>query len=191
MTFVDILLLAVSLAIDASCVCTTNGLVYRPNTLGALRIALPFAIFQGIMPLIGYLGIGLLPDELFQYNHIVAFVLLCAIGAKMLVDALKAQNSGASCEQKKPQNSLTVKVMLVQAISTSIDALSVGVTLGGQSISFALVSAALISLITLFMCFGAVLLGKKIGSKFNSKAEIIGGIVLILLGIRLLLGGIY
>ncbi len=188
MTIIDVVILSIGLAIDASCVCTTSGLVYKPNTIKSFKIALPFGVFQGVMPLIGYFGIGLLPDELFRYNHIIAFVLLCLVGTKMLVDALKSRSRKEKCKGDVKQ--LTVQIMLVQAISTSIDALTVGVTLGNQPIPFMFAAVGIISIITLAMCFGAVILGKKVGTKLNSKAEIFGGIVLVLIAVRLLVNGL-
>ncbi len=188
MSLIGIVLLSIGLAIDACCVCTTSGLIYRPTIAKSFEIALPFAIFQGVMPLIGYFGIGLLPDTLFRYNHIIAFVLLCLVGIKMLADALKPKDGEEA--QAVDGKRLTIKIILVQAVSTSIDALTVGVTLGGQPIEFILMAVCLISAITLAMCFGAVILGEKIGTKLNSKAEILGGIVLVLIAFSLLLGGL-
>ncbi len=190
MTMFEVALLGVGLAVDASCVCTTNGLVYRPNIIKSLEIALPFAIFQGIMPLIGYFGIGLLPDELFQYNHIIAFLLLLFVGAKMILDGLRTTQFDELCpEGKSKVKNLTFKIMMVQGVSTSIDALSVGVTLGNESLDFVLVSVLIVAIITFALCFGAVRLGEKIGTRLNNKAEIIGGIVLVIIGVRLLVTG--
>ncbi len=186
MTIIEVVLLGVGLAIDASCVCTTSGLIYKPRVLKSLKIALPFAIFQGVMPLIGYFGIGLLPDKLFSYNHIIAFVLLSAIGIKMLIDAIK----DCGCEEKVRKNAgLTFKIMMIQAFSTSIDALSVGVTLGNQTVSFMLASVGIIAVVTFLVCFVAVVVGKNIGTRLNSRAEIFGGIVLVIIGVRLLIDG--
>ncbi len=189
MTIFGVVLLGIGLAIDACCVCTVSGFIYKPNIRTSLQIALPFAIFQGIMPLIGYFGIGLLPDELFQYNHIIAFVLLAFVGLKMLIDGIRFQQCAAT-QEKRSTTGITFSVMFMQGVSTSIDALSVGVTLGNESLSFMLRSVCIIALITFIMCFAAVRLGEKIGTKFNCKAEIFGGIILILLGISLLFGGI-
>ncbi len=190
MTIFEIALLGVGLAVDASCVCTTNGLVYRPNILRSLEIAIPFAIFQGVMPLIGYLGIGLLPDELFRFNHIIAFILLLCVGTKMFLDGVRTTQFDEQCpEGNAKTKNLTFKIMMVQGISTSIDALSVGVTLGNERLDFVLISVLLVAIITFFMCFGAVRLGEKIGTKLNNRAEVIGGIVLVGIGVRLLVIG--
>ncbi len=188
MSFIEVFLLGVGLAVDASCVCTTNGLVYRPNIIKSLEIALPFAIFQGIMPLIGYFGIGLLPDSLFQYNHIIAFLLLGFVGINMLLSGFRSTNSNDECNEN-PIKSLTFKIMLVQGISTSIDALSVGVTLGNEPLNYVISSVIIIACITFMMCFASVRIGEKLGTKLNNKAEILGGIVLVLIGVRLLIGG--
>ncbi len=195
MTFFEVALLGIGLAVDASCVCTTNGLVYRPNLLKSLEIALPFAVFQGVMPLIGYFGIGLLPDELFRFNHVIAFILLLFVGAKMILDGVRTTQFDELCpegnfrEGKEKTKSLTFKIMMVQGVSTSIDALSVGVTLGNENLGFMLVAVLIVAVITFFMCFGAVRLGERIGTRLNNKAEVIGGIVLVIIGIRLLIAG--
>ncbi len=186
MTIIEVVLLGIGLAIDASCVCTVSGLLYRPRLLKSVKIVLPFAIFQGIMPLIGYFGIGLLPDSVFRYNHIIAFVLLFAIGTKMIIDSVK----GRGCEDSlKNKLELTHKIVVLQALSTSIDALSIGVTLGRHSMFFMLKSSVIIAVITFIICFIAVVVGKNIGTKLNSKAEVFGGIVLALVGLRLLING--
>ncbi len=189
MTLLGVFLLGIGLAIDACCVCTVSGFIYKPSIASSLKIALPFAIFQGVMPLIGYFGIGLLPDELFQYNHIIAFILLVFVGIKMLLDGVQFQKCSIT-QEKRSTTGLTFSVLFMQGISTSIDALSVGVTLGAEPLSFMLFSACIIAFIAFAMCFTSVRIGKTIGTKFNCKAEIFGGIVLILLGISLLLGGV-
>ncbi len=187
MTIISIILLSIGLAVDAGCVCTSNGLIYKPSTIKSAEIALPFAIFQGIMPLVGYFGIGVFPDELFRYNHIIAFLLLCLVGMKMLVDGIKSPIT--ECTQEVPKQ-FTIKIMITQAVSTSIDALTVGITLGNQTIPFMLKAVVIIAMITFGMCFAAVIIGKKIGTKLNNKAEIIGGVVLLLIAVKLLIDGI-
>ncbi len=183
MTTFGVILLGVGLAVDASCVCATNGLVYRPSHIKSLVIALPFAIFQGIMPIIGYFCVGFLPYNILRHNHIIAFVLLFLVGAKMLFEGVSSTK-----DEKKHENTayLSIKTMLIQGISTSIDALSVGVTLGGMGGEFLFYSVVLISFITFVMCFTAVRIGEKIGTRLNNKAEVIGGVVLIIIGIRML-----
>ncbi|OON91614.1 MAG: hypothetical protein ATN34_04080 [Epulopiscium sp. Nele67-Bin002] len=182
MTLLEICAIGIGLAVDASCVCTTNGFIYKPNIKTTIAIVLPFCILQGIMPLIGYFGVK--PISIFSYNHIIALVLLCGIGFKMLVDGFTHRD-----DDKINHSTLTFNILIVQAISTSIDALSVGVTLSGQSYLFMFTAVTIIAIITFVMCFIAVQIGIKIGTKLNSKAEIFGGIVLILLGIKLFLDG--
>ncbi len=187
MTTISIILLSIGLAVDAGCVCTSNGLIYKPSIIKSAEIALPFAIFQGIMPLIGYFGIGIFPDELFQYNHIIAFLLLCLVGMKMVVDGIKSPTT--ECAQEIPKQ-FTIKIMITQAVSTSIDALTVGITFGNQTIPFMIKAVVIIAAITFVLCFAAVILGKKIGTKLNNKAEVIGGIVLVLIAVKLLMDGL-
>ncbi len=187
MTTVDIIIVSIGLAIDACCVCTMNGLVYRPKIVKAFEIAFLFGLFQGVMPLIGYWTIGFFNEEILKYNHIIAFILLSLVGIKMLMDAIKSQCHDT---QKECTRNLTIKVMLVQAVSTSIDALTVGVSLSSQPMSFMSNAVALISIITFVMCLGSIYIGKRIGTRLNCKAEVIGGIVLIIIGIRLLIEGL-
>ncbi len=192
MSFIPVFLLGIGLAIDASCVCTCNGLVYRPNWPTTLRIALPFALFQGIMPLIGYFGIGLLPSAIFAYQPFIALILLCAVGIKMIVDAIQHIRHKERCPENTEETprTLTIKIMFVQALSTSIDALSVGASYASEAFSFMLFAVCLIASITFFMCILAVRVGIQIGTRLNNKAEVFGGFVLILLGIYLFMEGL-
>ncbi len=188
MSIIEIVILSIGLGVDASCVCTASGLIYKPKLSKALIIAIPFAVLQWGMPLLGYFGINLLPEALFKYNHIAAFILLAIVGTKMLVDGIKSGDcSGEGMDGDARE--LTFKILMIQGISTSIDALSVGVTLIHESIGFMMMAAVIIGVITYGMCIGALYIGKSIGTKFNCKAEIVGGIVLILLGIKLLVDG--
>lgn len=189
MTFVDIIFIGIGLAVDASCVCTSNGLIYKPSRLSSVKIALVYATFQGIMPLIGYFGIGLFSFKLFEYNHIIALILLSLIGIMMIYESLDEKKQEVESQNENVSRILTKRMLLIQGVSTSIDALSVGITLHQYDIYFVIYGAILIAVITLFMCFLAVRIGIKIGVALNHKAELVGGLVLVILGIKIFVTG--
>ncbi len=202
MSIFDVIVLSIGLAVDAACVCAGNGFTYRPKLRLTVINALLFGVFQGVMPLIGYFGVGFLSESLLSFNHIIAFVLLLAIGIKMLVDARKCNASISSTQsilnsssskidnRNNPKQNLTAKILIIQAISTSIDALSVGLSSTNQNLDFMLLAVTIIAIITAVICFVAVKIGVKIGTKLNCKAEFFGGFVLILLGFKILIEGI-
>ncbi len=180
MGFFGAFLLGLGLAIDAGCVCTATGLVYRPRLLKSLVIALPFAVLQGVMPIVGYVCISLLPEQLFKYNHVIAFILLGGVGFQMI---FATRQSGT---EQTALRCLTVGLVLLQAVSTGIDALSVGISFVTMPPLYVVISAIIISLTTYIMCLAAIIAGKNIGTKLNSRAEVFGGVVLVLVGLRML-----
>lgn len=189
MTFGDIFFIGVGLAIDASCVCTSNGLIYRPSRTQSVKLALVYAIFQAIMPLIGYFGVGLFSFTLFEYNQLMALVLLSIMGIKMIYESLEERKQSDKERIISCGKSMTVNLLLVQGISTSIDAFSVGITWNNYPLEFVCCGVALIALITLIMCYLAVRIGIRIGTKLNHKAGLLGGFVLVLLGIKIFVVG--
>ncbi|MFI3176063.1 MAG: manganese efflux pump [Eubacteriales bacterium] len=191
MTYLDICLIGVGLAVDASCVCTSNGLLYKPSKRESLKLALVFAIFQGVMPCIGYAAVGFLPSCLFAYNHFLALILLSILGVKMIYESFHDKNNEVLLSDDKliSAKQLGGLALLIQGISTSIDALSIGLTMSSYSLEFVLIAISLIAGITFCMCFVAVRIGIRIGVILNTKAELIGGLVLILLGIKIFLAG--
>lgn len=189
MTFGDIFLIGVGLAIDASCVCTSNGLHYRPSRIQSLKLALVYAIFQAIMPLIGYFGVGLFSFALFEYNQLMALILLSIMGSKMIYESLEEGNKSEQEHIVGVQKYMTAKLLLLQGISTSIDAFSIGITWNNYSVAFVLQAVLVIALITCAMCYGAVRIGIKIGTRLNHKAGLVGGLVLVLLGVKIFIVG--
>lgn len=189
MTFLDIFFIGIGLAIDASCVCTSNGLVYKPSILSSIKLALVYAVFQGIMPLIGYFGIGLFSLKLFEYNHIVALVLLSVLGVKMIYESLGDSQGCVDIGESNKGATLTTSMLLMQGVATSIDALSVGITFNNYNVEFVLYAVVLIAVITMVMCFISVRIGIHIGTMLNNKASLVGGLVLIFLGIKIFLVG--
>jgi putative Mn2+ efflux pump MntP len=175
-----LLLLAVALAMDSVAVSIAIGSKYKELLLSKiLVIAAAFGFFQGAMPLAGYL-IGISFAEHVQaYDHWIAFVLLAGLGGKMLYEAYQD-------EFDEEVTDLSAKTLITLAVATSIDAMAVGVTFAflQTDVYFA---SAMIALVTFALCFGAVYIGKKLGSLLESKAEILGGMILIGLGCKILL----
>ncbi len=177
--------LGVGLAMDASAVSMANGLKDPKMKINkVLLIAFMFAFFQALMPLIGYL-VGHAVLELIEpFIPWIALLLLSFVGGKMLYEGMKNEGD----EEVK---SLTFKALIIQAIATSIDALSVGFTFAGYEIIEALVACGLIALVTFSICILSVFIGQKFGDKLGNKAEILGGIILIAIGLEIFITGIF
>ena len=180
MELANISLMGVGLAADACAVSLSSGLVIKHIKLNkALKIALTFGIFQGIMPLIGWFsGLGF-RELLLQVNHWIAFILLAVVGGKMIYETFQP-------ETKTKFNPLDNYTLIGLAIATSIDALAVGLSLSVLKVSI-LSSAAGIAIITFWLCLISVYLGHKWGSLCKFKLEIVGGIILIFLGSKILI----
>ena len=185
MGFVELLILAISLSMDAFAVSVCKGLSMKKATLkhGAICGAW-FGGFQALMPLIGFfLGTLFANNDVIQdYDHWVAFILLALIGINMLKEAFEK----CDCEEQ-PDADMSAKTMFVMAVATSIDALAVGIAMamaGNVNISIAV---ALIGVITFTLSAVGVKLGNVFGSRFEKPAEITGGVILILLGVKILL----
>jgi putative Mn2+ efflux pump MntP len=177
--------LAVGLAADAFAVSLTSGLSIKNIKINkALKIALFFGGFQALMPFLGWLMGLTIRDWIAQFDHWLAFGILAAIGSKMLYEACQEDD-----EDCKPFNPLDSYTLLVLAIATSIDALAVGVGLSvlGDSI---LRVCAFIGIVTFGLSFVGVFIGHRFGCVFSQKVEILGGVILILLGIKLLVEGL-
>lgn len=194
--------LGVGLAMDACAVSMTDGLNEpKMKPVKAVLIAFTFAFFQALMPMIGWVCVSLIADrfaEFAKWVPYIALVLLLIIGGKMLFDGIrdtvrKNKNKDGGDENKSSAKPLTVAALLAQAVATSIDALSTGFTLNdiaGNNVWYALLSVAIIAAMTFGISVGAVFLGRKFGDKLGSKAEIIGGVVLIAIGLEIFLSGI-
>ncbi len=180
MSFWEIFLLAVGVSMDAFAVSIGKGLsAKRVSWREALTVGFWFGGFQALMPVIGYyLGISF-ADLVTKIDHWIAFGLLLLIGGNMIRDALKGE------DDKPVDSSFAFRTMLVLAIATSIDALAVG-------ISFAFLgtdlwrSILIIGLTTFVFSAVGLLIGKKVGSRFHAGAEILGGVILIAIGLKIL-----
>lgn len=180
MGFVEILIIAVALSMDAFAVALCKGLsVSKLKPKHALIVGLYFGGFQALMPVIGYLLGFKFEDAIASVDHWIAFVLLALIGANMIREAV-------SGEEEELDASFGFKTMLLLAVATSIDALAVGVSFAFLKVN--IVTAALsIGVTTFILSAIGVAIGNVFGAKFKSKAEIAGGVVLILMGLKILL----
>ena len=189
MGFTSILILAVALSMDAFAVAICKGLAMKKITIAkAAIVGAWFGVFQGLMPLIGYFLGSSFARFIEPVDHWIAFGLLALIGVNMLREALSKEEE---CECGEGQDdSLAFKTMLVMAIATSIDALAVGVSFALQSFEGGMnifIAVAMIGVTTFLLSMGGVKVGNLFGAKYEKKAELVGGIILILLGIKILL----
>ncbi|ACK66463.1 protein of unknown function DUF204 [Rippkaea orientalis PCC 8801] len=176
--------LSIGLAIDAFAVSLSSGFIIKHIKFNkALKIALFFGIFQGVMPLIGWLTGLTFRDALANFDHWIAFILLAAIGGKMIYEACQDE------EENKKFNPLDNYTLFALAIATSIDALAAGLGLSVLRVSI-LLACTLIASITFSLSFIGVFIGHKFGSIFNQKLEILGGITLIGIGTKILVEGL-
>ena len=189
--FISIFLLAVGLAMDAFSVSLADGFKEpKMGTKKSLGISVVFGLFQGIMPLIGWILVHTIVEQFKIFKHFIpwiALILLCFIGIKMIVEYHKTKKE-TSMEEHKLQI-IAFKTILLQGVATSIDALSVGFTIAEYTFVYALVAVAIIAVITTILCFVASILGKKFGSSFSNNAELVGGIILILIGCEIFITG--
>lgn len=194
MSLFEIIILAVALSADAFAVSLTSG-VKMPHFLykNAFVYALFFGVFQALMPLLGYFLGNTVATFVDRYSPYIAFVLLFFIGIKMIVDSIKNKDEKCDkncdvCERKTNCEILKInyKELFVLAFSTSIDAFAVGVSFSLLKVNLAL-SVSLVGIITFILSFFGVFVGYKFGSKFKKAAEITGGIILILIGLKILL----
>jgi len=193
---INSVLLGVGLAMDAFSVSIANGIIEPGMRKGRmLKIAGVYAIFQMLMPMLGWLLVTTL-EEIFKSFSVlipwIALILLLFIGGKMVIEGILERKKGDSKESKESAPAkLTFGALILQGIATSIDALSVGFTISEYSVLRAFASSFIIGVVTLVICLIGLIFGKKIGNKFSSIATIIGGVILILIGIEVFVRGIF
>ena len=180
MSFLELLILAVGLAMDAFAVAVCKGLSLRTLKLQqALLVGVWFGLFQALMPALGWLLGSAFSGLVQSVDHWVAFVLLSIIGGNMIREGL--QGDDENCDP-----SLSFGVMFLLAVATSIDALAVGITFAFLNVSI-LLAVALIGVVTFTISAVGVKMGNLFGARYKSKAEFFGGAVLILIGLKILL----
>lgn len=181
MELITLLLIASALAMDSFAVSISAGLSLKKLKLSTmLRISITFAVFQGMMPVIGWFVGQSFADIITAYDHWVVFLLLSIIGGKMIYESFCNEPS-AKCININCNKTITGL-----AIATSIDALAVGVSFSLLNLEIYF-PALVIGLITLVFSFAGLTIGYKLGSIFRSKIELIGGIILIAIGIKILI----
>lgn len=186
--FFNSALLGVGLAMDAFSVSLANGLsepcMKKARMTG---IAGVFAIFQALMPLLGWTCIHTVVQYFTIFEKFIpwiALVLLAFIGSKMLYDGIKGDGDECGCSR------LSFAALILQGIATSIDALSVGFTIAEYDFLHAISAALVIASVTFVICMTGLYLGKKFGTKLSGKAQILGGLILIAIGIEIFLTGV-
>lgn len=178
MDYLQLVILAIGVAMDAFAVSICKGITIKKDlNKSALIVGAWFGTFQGIMPLIGFFIMGAINQYIEGIKEIIIFVLLLYIGITMILEAKK---------EDKLDDSLTFINMLVLSIATSLDALSVGMSLSLLNINV-FICVVIIAFITFMFSFLGVKIGNKFGNKYKAKAEIVGGIVLILIGVKVIL----
>ena len=181
MSFFSLLFLAVGLSMDAFAVAICKGLALKKIQLRhAVIVGLWFGGFQALMPLIGYFVGAQLREGIMAYDHWVAFGLLALIGGNMIREALFEKKESA------PDGALSFGAMLPMALATSIDALAVGITFAFLDVPI-WSSVLLIGVTTGLISIAGVKVGSLFGAKYEKKAELLGGVILILLGLKILL----
>ncbi|MBP3369852.1 MAG: manganese efflux pump [Clostridia bacterium] len=187
MGFIEILLTGVALAMDAFAVSICKGIKMKKLKLSHLAlIAVFFGGFQMLMPLVGWLLGSQFVQYIEKFDHWIAFALLAFIGVKMAVESFKKEDDECDCCNDR----LDIKELFILAIATSIDALAVGITFALYPDVNILSSISIIGIVTFIICSLGVLIGHKFGAKFKSKAEFLGGVVLVIIGLKLLIEGL-
>ena len=176
----EALVLGVALAMDAMAVTLSNSLC-EPDMPTSKKLAMPvlFALFQMAMPIAGFFGGSLVAPLIEAYAGIVSLVILGFVGGKMIWEAVQELREPEQC----PTTRLTYPTIFFEAIATSIDAFVVGVSLAAAGANIVLYGAA-IGITTLVCCLAVLALGGRLGAHFGPRAEVVGGIVLIIIGLR-------
>ena len=184
MSFQEIFLIGVGLSMDAFAVALCKGLnMKKVNYVHTVIIALFFGGFQAVMPLLGWFLGKNFESYIKSVDHWIAFALLAYIGGKMAYEAIKGDDED---ETSAEGDKLDLKELTIMAIATSIDALAVGITFAFLQVSI-VSSVTIIGITTFVLSIIGVMIGNRFGMKFKSKAEIAGGIILILIGLKILL----
>jgi len=180
MDFITLILLAIGLCFDTFAVSVSSGLIRKEIVFWqAVRIAIILAIFQAIMPLIGWLGGISIKNWIEPFDHWIALGILSILGIKMIIESQKDSN-------EKDIDPLNIKFIISMALATSIDAFAVGISFAIIEVNM-LLAVFIIGSVTFIASMLGILFGKKTGSHFGQKMEIIGGLILIIIGIKIVL----
>lgn len=189
MSIFSLFITGIGLSMDAFAVSLAKGFCVKDKIANkALKVAIFFGLAQGIMPLIGWFLGRYFEDSIKSIDHWVAFVLLVFIGVKMLYESYCGKDEEIECSLD--DNDFKSKDLFILAIATSIDALAVGISLALLNVN--IVQASLIiGALTTVICFGGVYIGKLCGNFLNKYAEILGGLLLIIMGFKILVEHLY
>lgn len=180
MGLIELFLIAVGLSMDAFAVSVCKGLAMPKCTFKkAAIVGLWFGGFQALMPAIGYILGAQFQEAIASIDHWIAFVLLALIGGNMIHEALDN-------DEEEADASLDVKTMFLLAVATSIDALAIGITFAFLKVNI-IPAVCFIGIVTFIISFPGVKIGNVFGARYKNKAEIVGGVILILLGLKILL----
>lgn len=180
MGLIELFLIAVGLSMDAFAVSVCKGLAMPKCTFKkAAIVGLWFGGFQALMPAIGYILGAQFQEAIASIDHWIAFVLLALIGENMIHEALDN-------DEEEADASLDVKTMFLLAVATSIDALAIGITFAFLKVNI-IPAVCFIGIVTFIISFAGVKIGNVFGARYKNKAEIVGGVILILLGLKILL----
>jgi putative Mn2+ efflux pump MntP len=181
MELLTIFLIAISLSFDTFAVSISSGLILKKiDFINASKIAITLAVFQAAMPLIGWLLGSSIKDYAESFDHWIAFGILGLLGGKMIYESF------SSSPEDRSFNPLDIKVMIGMAIATSIDALVVGFSFALLDFKI-IISVAIIGVVTYIVAMLGMLFGKNIGSRLGKRMEMLGGIMLILIGLKILI----
>lgn len=183
MKFIEVFIIAIALAMDAFAASVSKGICIKNISKKQCGlIALFFGGFQSIMPLLGYfLGIRFV-NVINKFDYIIGFAMLFIIGTKMIIEAILTKEDGEYCKI----NYFKIKDILFLAIATSIDALAIGVAFS-LTVNNIFIPSIIIGVTTFFLSIVGIYIGKSFGSKYEKRAEVFGGIILITLGFRMLI----
>lgn len=188
---INSVMLGVGLAMDAFSVSLANGLNEPKMKTGRMcLIAGVFAFFQALMPMTGWFCVHNLVKYFTVFEKFIpwiALILLVFIGGKMLLEGIRNKEEA----DEESGSGLGFKLLMVQGVATSIDALSVGFTISEYGFIMALVSALIIAGVTFIICMAGVIIGKKFGTKLANKASVLGGVILIIIGLEIFITGIF
>ena len=180
MGLIELFLIAVGLSMDAFAVSVCKGLAMPKCTFKkAAIVGLWFGGFQALMPAIGYVLGAQFQEAIASIDHWITFVLLALIGGNMIHEALDN-------DEEEADASLDVKPMFLLAVATSIDALAIGITFAFLKVNI-IPAVCFIGIVTFIISFAGVKIGNVFGARYKNKAEIVGGVILILLGLKILL----
>ena len=208
--FLNSALLGVGLAMDAFSVSLARGLVEPKMKKSRMAlIAGTFAAFQFAMPMIGWVCVHTIANYFTSFQRLIpwiALALLGYIGSKMLVEGIRkgaaqkkirqnadksAANEGCPGKEPIPAAKFGIAALMVQGIATSIDALSVGFTIADYGLSMALICSLIVAVVTYAICTSGILIGRAVGTKLSGKADILGGVILIGIGIEIFVKGVF